>query len=96
MPHGGDVSRTVERLAVRELPGIQQREYEAVRRAVEITAKYKTGPERLRLIEAVHWRRSHTLTGAAMLIPCSNTTAREWHREFIRLVASQMGFMDEE
>lgn len=94
MPHGTGTSRTVENLAIRELPSTSQREYEAVRRAIECTEHYSNGLDRLLIIKLVLWDKTHTLEGAAMQIPCSVRTVKEWHREFIRLVASYYGLMD--
>lgn len=95
MPRTGRTDRTVERLALRELPGTQQREYEAVRRAVEDTERYRGGTERLKVIKLVFWDRSHTLAGAALTVPCHYKTAQQWHNEFIRLTASHYGLLDE-
>lgn len=92
-PTGG-ISRSCESLAIRELPYNKQREYEAVRRAIKTTERYKNGRDRLRIIEMVLWKRSHTLEGAALLVPCSERTAKQWHGDFIKLVAGNYGFMD--
>lgn len=86
----------MESLAVRELPSTQQREYEAVRRAVETTGRYRNGADRLKVVRLVLWERSRTLEGAAMAVPCSARHAKEWHGDFIRLVATYFGLMDEE
>lgn len=96
MPRGGGGGRALESLAVRELPSTQQREYEAVRRAVEATERYRNGADRLKVVRLVLWERSHTLEGAAMRVPCHYKTAQGWHNEFIRLVASYYGLMDDE
>lgn len=93
-PGGGD-GRAVEGLAIRELPSTSQREYEAVRRAVETTEHYRNGQERLKVIELVLWKKTHNLQGAALQIPCHVDTAKVWHGDFIRLVASYYGLMDE-
>ena len=94
MPRSGDVSRGTEDIAVRELPTNSQREYEAVRRAIEQTKRYQNGLQRLAIIRMVLWDRQYTLDGAALQIPCSWRTAAQWHGEFIRLVASNYGLMD--
>ena len=95
MPRGGGDGRAVEGLAIRELPSTSQREYEAVRRAVETTEHYRNGQERLKVIELVLWKKTHNLQGAALQIPCHVDTAKVWHGDFIRLVASYYGLMDE-
>lgn len=71
----------------KELSGIAMREYEAVKRAVEETAQMPDGQERLRVIDLVLWKQTHQIAGAAMVIPCSERTAAQWHGDFIRLVA---------
>lgn len=93
-PRGSDISRSLENAAIRELPHNKQREYEAVRRAIETTERYRNGLDRLRVIDLVFWRRSHTLEGAALMVPCSWRSAARWHGEFIKLVASYYGLMD--
>ena len=94
MPHCGGAGRAVETLAIRELPTNSQREYEAVRRAIEQTERYQNGLQRLAIIRMVLWDRQYTLDGAALQIPCSWRTAAQWHGEFIRLVASNYGLLD--
>ena len=95
MPRGGGGGRGLEEVAVRELPSTSQREYEAVRRAIATTERYRNGVDRLKVIDLVLWRKSHTLEGAALMVPCSARHAKEWHGEFIRLVAGYYGLMDE-
>lgn len=93
-PHGSGASRTTECIALRELPTTSQREYEAVRRAIETTKQYKNGRQRMQIVQLVFWKRSHTIEGAAQQIPCSEITARRWHGDFIRMVAKFYGLMD--
>ncbi len=90
----GGVSRATEGIAIRELPSNAQREYEAVRRAIELTERYRNGRDRLTVIRMVLWDEQCTLEGAALMIPCGWRTAARWHGEFIRLVAKNYGFMD--
>lgn len=96
MPRSGGVSRGVEGLAIRELPSTKQREYEAVRRAVETTERYVNGRDRLKVIDMVLWKRSHTLEGAALMVPCSVMTARRYHTAFIMEVAKVYGLLDKD
>ena len=95
MPRSGGDGRGLERVALRELPGTKQREYEAVRRAIEDTKRYRDGAERLKVIKLMYWGGSCTLAGAALAVPCAAATAKTWHGEFIRMVASHYGLMDE-
>lgn len=93
-PHGSEVSRTVENISLKELPKTQQREFAAVCKAIATTERYRDGADRLKVIKLVLWDNTHTLEGAALQIPCSVITAKRWHGEFIRLVASYFGLMD--
>lgn len=94
MPRGGGEGRALEEIAIRELSSTSQREYEAVRRAIATTERYRNGADRLKVIDLVLWRRSHTLEGAALMVPCSYDAAQSYHEEFIKLVASYYGLMD--
>ena len=95
MPSSGSVGRGVEAVALRELPTTRQREYEAVKRAIEVTQRMSANSDRLKVIDLVFWQRSHTLDGAALTIPCSYRTARRYHSEFIMTVASIYGLLDQ-
>lgn len=96
MPGSGNVSRSTEMIAVRELPFVKQREYEAVRRAIECTKNMKNGDIRIRLVDLVYWKKSHTVEGAAMRVGYSVDRGKQIHGEFVRLVAKFYGFMDTE
>lgn len=97
MPRGGDASRSVEEITVRELPFTQQREYEAVRLAISQTERYQNGRDRLYVIRLVFWTNPrNTLDMASIMVPCHYKTAQKWHNEFIRLVAKNYGLMDKE
>ena len=76
------------------LSGQRAREFYGVRNAIIKTARLQDGPERLKLIETVFWKRSHTLAGAAALCNVSERTARRWHGDFIRLTARCMNLSD--
>jgi hypothetical protein len=91
MPGRGGEGRPAEDMALRELGPTEQREYDAVRRAIEITERQPDGRCRLELIRLVYWRGTHTLRGAAAEIPVSDRTARRWHGRFVRTVAACYG-----
>jgi hypothetical protein len=95
MPGNSGPSRSTELIAIRQLPTTRQREYEAVRSAIATTERYRDGLDRLKVIKLILWDNTHTIQGAALQIPCSWVTAARWHGEFIRLVASYYGLMDE-
>lgn len=91
-----ETSRSTELTAIRELPTTKQREYEAVRRAIETTERMTASRDRLRIIDLVFWKRSHTLSGAALMIPCHYNTAQKYHADFILTVAAFYGLLDDE
>lgn len=90
---GKGVSRTVEVAALRELPREEQKEYEAVHRAVLITQQMRTGRDRLKLVELCYWKKSHTLEGAADKIHVSYDTAIDYNGDFIMLTAYNLGLI---
>lgn len=83
------------RTALRELPRQEQRELEAVQKAIEKTAALPAGRERLLVIDLVLFKKSHTLDGAAMQVPCSVVTAKRYHGDFVRLTAEKLGLKDD-
>lgn len=94
MPTGkGKHSDPTVDAAIRELPEINRRELEAVRRAIEETRRLDTGEERLRVIRLVFWDRTHTLEGAAMEMNRCKRTVIQWHGDFIRKVAYSFGLV---
>lgn len=87
------ISRPTEGTALRELPPCQQKEYEAVHKALEIIKAYENGENRLRLVQLVFWQRSHSIEGAAQQLHISKRTALRWHQSLIRLVAQNYGLL---
>lgn len=85
---------------IRNYPAVQDKycqgntlkERMAVQRAIDETKRMENGKERLQVIELVFFRQTHTLEGAALMVPCHYKTAQKWHNDFIRLVASKYGF----
>lgn len=96
MPGSGAVSRGTEDVATRELPRTKQKEYEAVRSAVETTRVLQNGRQRLQIIELVYWKRTHTVEGAAMKVGYSTDRGKQIHGEFVRLVAKCYGLLENE
>lgn len=96
MPGGGEVSRGTENIAIRELPSTKQREYEAVRRAVEYTRHFRNGNERLEIINLMYWKKRLDLVGAGLQVGYSYDRAKQIHREFVVAVATYYGLMDME
>lgn len=62
-------------------------ETKAVLTAIEDTERLIDGDDRLQVIRMVFLKKTHTLQGAAINVPCSYETAKRWTQQFIRLVA---------
>lgn len=77
-----------------ELSGVELREHEAVKKAVDETLKMDGGANRLKVISMVHWGRTRTLEGAALAIPCDRATAARWQRRFFEEVARNRDLLD--
>lgn len=92
MPKGSAAGRTVESIALRELHPDDQSDYDAVTQAIMITKRQKNGETRLELIRYIYWyEKEHRVKDAAPVLYISESTARRWHGEFIKLVAKIMG-----
>lgn len=89
----GGTSDPTGRSATRQLGAQEQKELEAVEAAIAHTRRLPSGRERLRIIELVCWRRTHTIEGAARLIPCGAATAKRYHVDFVYCVAGYMGLI---
>lgn len=87
--HSG-TGRPVERAAMKQLSPADQREYEAVTAAMKETARLPDGQERLKIMDLVFFRQSHTLQGAAMAAHLSYRSARRRQNDFILLVAQNL------
>lgn len=79
--------RSTEQVAMRELPPQRMKEYEAVRKAIRDTGHKPDGRLRNDIIRLVYFRRRYNLSGAAWACHVSDRTARQWHGDFLRLVA---------
>ena len=68
-------------------------EVEAVRQTIEQTRQLPDGERRVAVIDMVFFKKTHTLRGAALRIPCDYETAKRWQRAFMRMVAEKRGLM---
>ena len=89
--HGSGISKPTEQVALRLLPEVKQKEFDAVREALNETADGPDGSYKIELIKTVYWRQTRTLYGAAHMIGISERTARRWHTAFVYLVAKKYG-----
>lgn len=91
-PGGGD-GRTVENIALRQLPVDDQKAYDAVSKAVEITRLLPDGELKVALIRFVYWGQGQRrVEDAPLVLPVSRRTAIRWHGDFVRLVGKCYGF----
>ena len=93
MPRRSGTSRTVEVLALRQLPEDDQKVHDAVAKAIASISLQPGGEAKLELITMMYWSdRPLTVKGAAPLLHISDATAKRWHGEFVRLVGRSYGF----
>ena len=96
MPGGGNLaSRTTEGIALRQLPPQEQREYDAVSKALNRVKRMKDASLRLEVIRLTMWR-GNNITWAAMQTHTSESTARRYRWQFILLVGWMYGFLTEQ
>lgn len=72
----------------KELDGTPLAEFQAVEAAIEATRRRRDGEARMQVVTMVLLKGSHRISGAALMIPCSERTAERWHGDFIREVAA--------
>ena len=66
----------------------------AVEYAINQTDQMPDGQRRLSVIGMVFFRKTHTLQGAALEVPCGYETAKRWQQAFLLLVAQKRGLLD--
>lgn len=96
MPHTGGISDPTAQAATRQLDPDAQREYDAVRLAIQKTRCMPNGHLRLRLIQLVYWDRSHMVDGAGLAVGYQSRQARKIHGDFVKLVAENLGVKSKE
>lgn len=62
-------------------------EQNAVEEAIAATKQLNNGLERMKVVDMVLFHGTHQIPGAALMIPCSERTAAQWHGDFIREIA---------
>ena len=66
---------------------LEEKELEAVSRAVEQTKALRTGAQRMELLRLAYWTPGSSLYAAADQLDIDRDTARTWSRGFIYAVA---------
>lgn len=90
------VGHPTENAALRELPDkTEQREYEAVYKAIQQTRSLDDAEERLEMVDLIFWKQTHTIEGVAQRQFKAWRTVAEWHGDFIRQVAVNCNLLDE-
>ena len=95
MPGGNSASRTTEGIALKQLQPQEQREFDAVDRAIK-RAKGMTEPKlRMEVVKITLWKGCG-ISKAATWLNISERTARRYRWQFILLVGYMYGFLSEE
>lgn len=92
--HDSTLGRTTETAALQRLYDGDYKIYLAIAAAVKETEQMTNGRDRLRLIELIYWKRYwKTIEGAAYEVGYSVDRAKDFHGEFIRLIAYHLGYV---
>lgn len=88
----GKIGRPTEVTALKELPPKSQKKLDAIEKAIRTTKERHPNDYNLRLmiVDLVYWKKTHTIQGSSMRVPCHPNTAAMWQAEFIRLVADEL------
>lgn len=94
-PRGSGDARGTEAAAMRQLSPVKMREYEAVRKAVEAAGAVPgNGYLRVKLVEMVYFKRTHTLEGACQALHISYITGKRYNQDFLCRIARAFGLLD--
>lgn len=96
MPGGGGDPRPVEKIALRQFSQQEEKEFDAVRLAIERTKRMPNAKDRLQIVKLTLWRNTYRLAGAANVLHISERTARRYRYHFILMVGLTYGFLTEE
>ncbi len=96
LPGGGGASRTLENIVLRQLPAAEQREYDAVHKAITMTKMLHSGDIRLKVVRHTLITGRYNIAGAAMQLGISEKCAKTYRWEFIMTVGYTYGFLTKE
>ena len=92
---GSGEARGTESAAIRQLSPVKMREYEAVRRALEAAGAVPgNGYLRVKLVEMVYFKRTHTLEGACQALHISYITGKRYNQDFLCGIAKNFGILE--
>lgn len=86
LPGGNAMTRTTKDNVSRELCLEDQRKLNSVKHAIATTSRYRNSEDRVKVVDLVYWKKTHTLQGAAQICSYSYDTVQEWNADFIALV----------
>jgi len=66
----------------------------AIRKTIEEIRCGRDGEDKVKLIEMVYFKKSHSVDGASLVLHVSERTAHRWNSEFIYALGMRMGFLD--
>lgn len=93
-PRGSGEARGTEAAAMRQLSTVKMREYEAVLKAVEAAGSVPgNGHLRVKLVEMVYFKRTHTMEGACQELHISYSTAKNYNNDFLCCIAKNFGLL---
>lgn len=93
-PRRSGEDRGTESAAIRQLSPVKMREYEAVRKAVEAAGSVPgNGNLRVKLVEMVYFKRTHTLEGVCHALHISYGTAKNYNNDFLCGIAKKFGLL---
>lgn len=96
MPRSGGASRTIEGVALRQLPKQQeQREYDAVHSAINHFRLLPDAKLRQDVVRLTFWK-GYSIVGAADALHISDRTARRYRWQFAMLVGLKYGFLTQD
>lgn len=67
-----------------------KRKIEAVEYAIDKNITCENSAERIQIITMVYFKKTHTIEGAALKIPCHPNTAGRWQADFIHWAAERL------
>lgn len=66
-----------------------ENETRAVLLALEETSQLPSGSDRIKMVELIFLKKTHTIDGVALKLHYSADTIQNWHADFIRLVGAK-------
>lgn len=93
MPSGNSVARTTENLAMNNLPEDEEKWLTAIEKAILEVSEQADGKSCLALISCVYFKKTHTVSGAAIQCHVSESTAKRRIGRFIWTVGKYKGLV---